>query len=129
MAFDRAATGIRSGKLKRLLANYSTVELGVYAVYSSRRQLPLKLRYLIDFLVDSFKKPEWTSIDTWRASPTSNARTSAEDEHWQRTMRQYFLGFTADKQAVESLATVGRHEDHIATGLFGCPDNLFIRVE
>ncbi|OWW22498.1 LysR family transcriptional regulator [Noviherbaspirillum denitrificans] len=50
---------LRDGRLKRLLADYQTVELGIYAIYASRRQLPLKLRYLIDFLVTSFEKPAW----------------------------------------------------------------------
>ncbi|MDB5823574.1 MAG: LysR family transcriptional regulator [Herminiimonas sp.] len=51
---------LREGKLKQLLKDYQTVELGIYAVYTSRRQLPLKLRSLIDFLVESFQKPAWT---------------------------------------------------------------------
>jgi DNA-binding transcriptional LysR family regulator len=51
---------LREGKLKQLLKEYQTVELGIYAIYTSRRQLPLKLRHLIDFLVDSFQRPVWT---------------------------------------------------------------------
>jgi len=51
---------LREGKLKPLLPKYRAVELGVYAVYASRRQLPLKLRYLIDFLVAAFEKPVWS---------------------------------------------------------------------
>lgn len=50
---------LRDGRLQQLLGNYQTVELGVYAVYSSRRQLPLKLRALIDFLVEAFQRPAW----------------------------------------------------------------------
>jgi DNA-binding transcriptional LysR family regulator len=50
---------LRSGALVRLLPDYEAVELGIYAVYASRRQLPLKLRYLIDFLVESFRNPVW----------------------------------------------------------------------
>ena len=50
---------LREGKLKQLLKDYQTVELGIYAIYMSRLQLPLKLRHLIDFLVDSFQKPVW----------------------------------------------------------------------
>lgn len=45
---------LQKGSLQPLLEDYQTVELGIYAVYSSRRQLPLKLRYLIDFLVAHF---------------------------------------------------------------------------
>jgi len=50
---------LQEGKLKQILKDYQTVELGIYAIYSSRRQLPLKLRSLIDFLVDSFQQPAW----------------------------------------------------------------------
>lgn len=52
---------LRDGRLERLLPIYQTVELGIYAVYMSRRQLPLKLRHLIDYLVESFEKPAWAS--------------------------------------------------------------------
>lgn len=52
---------LRTGKLKPLLTDYQTAELGIYAIYASRRQLPLKLRSLIDFLVDAFQTPAWTS--------------------------------------------------------------------
>ncbi|MEH6999296.1 MAG: LysR family transcriptional regulator [Limnobacter sp.] len=48
---------LRKGTLKALLEDYQTVELGIYAVYSSRRHLPLKLRFLIDFLADHFDNP------------------------------------------------------------------------
>ena len=50
---------LRDGTLVRLLPGYQAVELGIYAVYASRRQLPLKLRYLIDFLVEAFQQPVW----------------------------------------------------------------------
>jgi DNA-binding transcriptional LysR family regulator len=50
---------LRSGYLKEILPNYPSADLGIYAIYSSRRQLPLKLRHLIDFLADAFRKPVW----------------------------------------------------------------------
>jgi DNA-binding transcriptional LysR family regulator len=52
---------LRDGRLKQILKDYQTVELGIYAIYASRRQFPLRLRYLIDYLVESFKKPVWIS--------------------------------------------------------------------
>lgn len=55
---------LREGRLKPLLKQYRTVELGIYAIYTSRRQLPLKLRYLIDFLVSAFERPVWTSSES-----------------------------------------------------------------
>ena len=35
---------LRSGALVEILPGFRTAELGVYAIYASRRQLPLKLR-------------------------------------------------------------------------------------
>lgn len=52
---------LQEGRLKPLLKEYRAVELGIYAIYTSRRQLPLKLRYLIDFLVESFQQPVWVA--------------------------------------------------------------------
>ena len=46
---------LRSGELVEILPGYRTPDLGVYAIYASRRHLPLKLRYLIDFLVEAFE--------------------------------------------------------------------------
>ena len=50
---------LRAGTLVPLLDDYLPLEMGVYALYTSRRQLPLRLRYLIDFLVDAFAAPAW----------------------------------------------------------------------
>jgi len=50
---------LQSGRLVELLPEYRSVELGIYAVYASRKQQPLKLRKLIDFLVEVFKTPRW----------------------------------------------------------------------
>ena len=50
---------LRSGELKEILPAYRSGELGIYAMYASRRQLPLKLRHLIDFLVEAFRQPVW----------------------------------------------------------------------
>jgi len=52
---------LRDGRLTPLLEGYRAVELGIYAVYASRRQLPLKLRQLIDFLAEAFREPAWSS--------------------------------------------------------------------
>jgi DNA-binding transcriptional LysR family regulator len=50
---------LREGKLEQVLKEYRVADLGIYAVYSSRRQMPLKLRSLIDFLVEAFQQPAW----------------------------------------------------------------------
>ncbi len=40
---------------------YRAIELGVYAVYLTRKQLPLRVRRLVDFLVDAFRDVSWGS--------------------------------------------------------------------
>jgi DNA-binding transcriptional LysR family regulator len=41
------------------MPEYRAIELGIYAVYPSRNYLPLKIRRLIDLLVESFREPPW----------------------------------------------------------------------
>ncbi|CAB3778703.1 LysR family transcriptional regulator [Pararobbsia alpina] len=49
-----AAPLIKSGELVRLLPRYLPQTLGIHGIYSSRRQMPLALRAMLDFLVDWF---------------------------------------------------------------------------
>lgn len=48
-AFTTAAH-IRSGALVHQLPNYRMPELGLYALYASRKHLPVATRTLLDFL-------------------------------------------------------------------------------
>lgn len=50
---------IEEGRLVRLLPAYRSTELGIYAVYPSRKQLPLKVRCLVDFLSEAFRVAPW----------------------------------------------------------------------
>lgn len=50
---------LASGALVEVLPRYRSTELGIYAVYPSRKQLSPKVRHLVDFLVDAFKQPVW----------------------------------------------------------------------
>ena len=50
---------LRSGTLVELLPEFRAGELGVYAVYSSRKHLSPKVRLLIDMLVEWFTVPRW----------------------------------------------------------------------
>lgn len=45
---------LRAGRLVELMPAYRSLELGVHAVYATRKHLPMKTRRLIDFLVDAF---------------------------------------------------------------------------
>lgn len=44
---------VRGGALTELLPDYKTQELGVYAVFPSRRQLSLKVRHMVDYLTQA----------------------------------------------------------------------------
>ena len=50
---------LASGELVEVLPQYRSLELGVYAVYPSRKHLTPKVRVLIDFLVESFRVRAW----------------------------------------------------------------------
>lgn len=50
---------LRSGTLVEVLPQYRSLDLGVYAVYPSRRHLTPKVRVLVDFLVDAFRMRAW----------------------------------------------------------------------
>ncbi len=42
-----------------ILRQYRAMDLGVYAVYPSRKHLTPKVRVLIDFLVSAFRMRGW----------------------------------------------------------------------
>lgn len=50
---------LSSGALVEVMPQYRSMELGVYAVYPSRKHLTPKVRVLIDFLVESFRMRAW----------------------------------------------------------------------
>lgn len=50
---------IKVGELVELIPEYKSIELGIYAIYPTRKLVSPKVRLLIDFLVQSFKKPNW----------------------------------------------------------------------
>jgi DNA-binding transcriptional LysR family regulator len=50
---------LRSGALVEVLPQYCSIELGIYAVYASRKHLTPKVRLLIDYLVDAFRTRVW----------------------------------------------------------------------
>ncbi|BDT69536.1 HTH-type transcriptional regulator DmlR [Comamonadaceae bacterium OS-1] len=52
-------THLASGALVEVLPQYRAVELGVYALYPSRKHLTPKVRALVDFLVEAFRGRSW----------------------------------------------------------------------
>ena len=50
---------LASGALVEVLPQYRSIELGVYAVYPTRKHLTPKVRALIDFLVEAFRMQAW----------------------------------------------------------------------
>lgn len=54
-----AAQHIASGRLRPLLTRSEPQTLGVYGVYVSRRQMPLILRAMLDFLAARFESSPW----------------------------------------------------------------------
>lgn len=50
---------IQQGKLVEVLPNYKIENFNIYAVYPSRKLLPLRTRCLIDFLVNELQNQQW----------------------------------------------------------------------
>ncbi|NUU02956.1 LysR family transcriptional regulator [Herbaspirillum robiniae] len=50
---------LRSGQLVPILTDYTSPELGIYAVYPSRAHLPAKVRAMLDFLSEAFQQVHW----------------------------------------------------------------------
>jgi DNA-binding transcriptional LysR family regulator len=53
------ANDIAAGTLVQLLPEYRSLELGIYAVYPSRKFVAPKVRALIDYLADAFRDRTW----------------------------------------------------------------------
>ena len=54
---------IRAGELVVVLPDYSVDAMGIYGVYTSRRQMPLIVRSFLDFLTARFgEEPEWDRL-------------------------------------------------------------------
>ncbi len=54
-----AYRALASGNLVEVLPECRIESLGIYAVYPSRKHLSLKIRVLIDYLVEAFREPVW----------------------------------------------------------------------
>lgn len=50
---------LRTGELVEVMPQYRSLDLGVYAVYPTRKYLPPKVRALIEFLVQSLQGNTW----------------------------------------------------------------------
>jgi len=48
---------LAAGRLVELLPAYRSLEMGIYAVYPSRKHVPPKVRVLVDFLASHFAQP------------------------------------------------------------------------
>lgn len=55
-----AGDDLRAGRLVEVLTEYKSADLGIYAVFPSRKHLSAKVRTFVDFLAESFAlKSEW----------------------------------------------------------------------
>ena len=50
---------VRSGALVELMPGYRSIEMGIYAMYPTRKHVLPKVRLLIDYLVEAFKVKPW----------------------------------------------------------------------
>lgn len=50
---------LAAGRLIEICPDYRSIDIGIYAVYGSRKHVAPKVRLLIDFLVERFSTPHW----------------------------------------------------------------------
>lgn len=50
---------LRRGTLVELMPQFRAIELGIFAIYPTRKFLPLKVRRLVDFLAAAFRDTPW----------------------------------------------------------------------
>ncbi|RMX07774.1 LysR family transcriptional regulator [Corticibacter populi] len=66
---------LRAGRLVTLLPQYAPRELGIHAVYPSRKQLPQKVRAMVNYLVECFAGASWGwSAEQAGQAPSGGAR-------------------------------------------------------
>jgi DNA-binding transcriptional LysR family regulator len=64
---------LREGRLQQVLPDLRGPEIGIHAVYPSRKHLPGKVRAMVDFLVAAFQTPAWAAN-----SPPEKSRTKPQ---------------------------------------------------
>lgn len=55
------ADELRNGELVEVLPECRGPELGIFVVYPSRKHLSVKVRALVDYLIEAFREPAWRS--------------------------------------------------------------------
>jgi DNA-binding transcriptional LysR family regulator len=50
---------LANGSLVEILPEFKSVELGIYVMYPTRKNVSPKVRLMIDFLINCFKKAQW----------------------------------------------------------------------
>jgi DNA-binding transcriptional LysR family regulator len=81
--FFLVASDVAAGRLELVLEGHRKAEIGIYAVVSSSRGLPLRVRALLEHLTRWFAKPHWREPETSgtrsrrRAGAPSRRRTPA----------------------------------------------------
>ena len=52
---------LAAGRLVELMPEFRSIEVGIYAVYPTRKHVSPKVRLLIDFLAESFRNKSWVA--------------------------------------------------------------------
>jgi DNA-binding transcriptional LysR family regulator len=67
------AADVAAGRLELVLDGARRAEIGIHAVYPSRRQLPARTKLLLEHLASHFADPDWRLRDQGVAAPTERA--------------------------------------------------------
>jgi len=79
-----AGDALRAGRVERILEQYPSIELGLFAVFPGGRYVPHRVRALVDFLAARIGDyPEWDRLDEKEAAAKRGPREAgrARDKH------------------------------------------------
>src|SRR3569832_1677739 len=79
-----AGDALRAGRVERILEQYPSIELGLFAVFPGGRYVPHRVRALVDFLAARIGDyPEWDRLDEKVAAAKRGPREAgrARDKH------------------------------------------------
>jgi len=75
LPYFMVAPDVSSGRVELVLEGFRRAEIGIYAVVSTVRGLPFRVRALTDFLVRHFARPDWRESHPRRETPPPSKRS------------------------------------------------------
>ncbi|WP_373047358.1 LysR family transcriptional regulator [Vulgatibacter sp.] len=67
------ASDVEAGRLRLVLGEHRRAEIGIYAMVTESKRLPVRTRVFLDFLVRYFAQPRWTAAPRPQRAPARDS--------------------------------------------------------